>query len=120
MHVLIVAIGAPADLPARERVPEVDLVLAANSGAANARRLGLRPSVIIDDMDSIDATDKIELEAAGLQFITPPVKKDATDLELGNPAVRLNPRCQQRDDIHCGASLVASGDSAGSAQLAGL
>lgn len=82
MHVLIVANGAPADLPARERVPEVDLVIAANGGAANARRLGLRPSVIVGDMDSIEAADRARLEAAGLQFITHPVKKDATDLEL--------------------------------------
>lgn len=82
MHILIVANGAPADLPDRERIPEVDLIIAADGGAANARRLGLQPSIIIGDMDSIDAADKAELETAGLTFITHPVKKDATDLEL--------------------------------------
>lgn len=82
MHVLIVANGAPADLPARKRVPAADLVIAADGGAANARRLGLRPSAIIGDMDSIDSADRAELEAAGRQFITHPVNKDATDLEL--------------------------------------
>lgn len=82
MHVLVVANGAPDDLPAGERVPAADLVIAANGGAANARRLGLRPSVIIGDMDSMTPADKAELEAAALHFITYPINKDATDLEL--------------------------------------
>lgn len=82
MHVLIVANGAPADLPAQDQLPEVDLTIAADGGAANARRLGLQPSIVIGDMDSIDATDREELEAAGLEFITHPAEKDATDLEL--------------------------------------
>ncbi len=82
MHMLIVANGAPADLPAREHIPEVDLVIAADGGAANTRRLGLRPSLVIGDMDSIAPADKAALEAAGLPFIAHPVNKDATDLEL--------------------------------------
>jgi thiamine pyrophosphokinase len=82
MHILIVANGAPADLPGRDLIPDADLIIAADGGAANARRLGLRPSVIIGDMDSIAPADRAELEAAGVQFITYPVNKDATDLEL--------------------------------------
>jgi thiamine pyrophosphokinase len=82
MHILIVANGAPADLPAREQVPEVDLIVAADGGTVNARRLGLQPSIIIGDLDSINATDRVALEAAGRQLITHPVNKDATDLEL--------------------------------------
>ncbi|MFQ5595879.1 MAG: thiamine diphosphokinase [Anaerolineae bacterium] len=82
MHVLIVANGAPSDLPARKRVPEADLVIAADGGAANARRLGLHPAVIIGDMDSIVPADRAELEVNGAQFISYPVNKDATDLEL--------------------------------------
>ncbi|MFQ5341182.1 MAG: thiamine diphosphokinase [Anaerolineae bacterium] len=82
MHVLIVANGAPADLPAQKWVPQADLVIAADGGAANAGRLGLRPSVIIGDMDSIAPADRAELEVAGVQFVRYPTNKDATDLEL--------------------------------------
>ena len=82
MHVLIVANGAPAELPARKHVPQADLVIAADGGATNARRLGLHPSVIIGDMDSIDPAYGAELEAAGVQFVRYPTNKDATDLEL--------------------------------------
>lgn len=82
MHVLVVANGAPSDLPARKWVPEADLVVAADGGAANARRLGLHPSVIIGDMDSIAPADRAELEAAGVQLVSYPANKDATDLEL--------------------------------------
>lgn len=82
MHVLVVANGTPADLPARERLPKVDLVIAADGGAANACRLGPCPSVIIGDMDSIDSGAKAESERAGVELITHPAQKDATDLEL--------------------------------------
>lgn len=82
MHVIVIANGAPADLPAPKRVPEADLIIAADGGAANARRLGCTLSIVIGDMDSIQAADRHELEAAGVQFITHPPKKDATDLEL--------------------------------------
>lgn len=82
MHVLIFANGAPADLPARARIPNADLVIAADGGIANAHRLGLRPSLVIGDMDSIAPDDELVFEAAGPQSITYPVHKDATDLEL--------------------------------------
>lgn len=82
MHAIVVANGAPEDLPDPECVPEVDLIVAADGGAANARRLGLQPALIIGDLDSIAAGEQAELEGAGTRFITHPVKKDATDLEL--------------------------------------
>jgi thiamine pyrophosphokinase len=82
MHILIVANGSPSDLPSLVDLPETDRVIAADGGAANARRLGLWPSVVIGDMDSIDAALRAELERAGAEFVQHPAKKDATDLEL--------------------------------------
>lgn len=88
MHAIVIANGAPSDLPgagelpATDVVPTADVVIAADGGAANARRLGLWPTVVIGDMDSIDAGLRTELENAGTEFVRHPVKKDATDLEL--------------------------------------
>ena len=82
MHILVFANGDPADLPQPDQLPPADWVLAADGGAANARRLGIFPTIIIGDMDSLAAEEKRRLEAAGHRLITYPADKDATDLEL--------------------------------------
>ncbi len=82
MHFLVFANGDPGDLPHPDQLPPADGVLAADGGATNAWRLGLFPTIIIGDLDSLDSAEKQRLETAGARLITYPADKDATDLEL--------------------------------------
>jgi len=59
-----------------------DWILAADGGLHNARRLGVNPSVVIGDLDSIDPQDLPALAAAGVTVVRHPQRKDETDLEL--------------------------------------
>lgn len=45
-------------------------------------RLGLRPDVVVGDLDSLDAATHSLLQAAGCRFVVHPAAKDETDLEL--------------------------------------
>lgn len=58
-----------------------DLVIAADGGAQVAAALGLRPDVVIGDMDSIDPEARERLEQQ-VVLITHPRRKDETDTEL--------------------------------------
>jgi thiamine pyrophosphokinase len=57
-------------------------LLAADGGTRHAMALGIVPHVVIGDLDSLDRELRAQLRAAGTQFITHPVDKDETDLEL--------------------------------------
>jgi thiamine pyrophosphokinase len=59
-----------------------DLVIAADGGARNALRVGLRPQVIIGDLDSLPGALRSRLTAQGCQFVEHPARKDETDTEL--------------------------------------
>lgn len=84
MLVLIVANGElnpPSDLP--QRLAGAGLILAADGGARHCRALGVRPHMVIGDLDSLDAAQRAELEAeGGAQIESHPADKDQTDLEL--------------------------------------
>jgi len=74
------------------RIPDLKLVprlfrpadtfLAADGGTRHALALGLVPSVVIGDLDSLDKADRSQLEAAGTKIHSYPRDKDETDLEL--------------------------------------
>jgi thiamine pyrophosphokinase len=81
--VLVVAGGdVPPEPALAGALPEVDLVIAADSGLHHALRLGRRPHIVIGDFDSVadDAVDDIVRTGAVLERF--PVVKDKTDLEL--------------------------------------
>lgn len=61
---------------------EADLIIAADSGYNNASRLGVRPGLLLGDLDSIDrgALDPDELEH--IEKIIVPSIKDDTDTQL--------------------------------------
>jgi thiamine pyrophosphokinase len=82
MHCLIVAGGDIASLSLAEGVGAYDMLVCADGGAHNAMRLGLRPEIVVGDLDSLDAHEKERLQAAGCRFVVHPRAKDETDLEL--------------------------------------
>src|SRR3972149_961117 len=70
----------PPDLS--PRLAAASLTLAADGGARHCRALGVRPHVVIGDLDSLGAAQQAELESQGAQIISHPADKDQTDLEL--------------------------------------
>jgi thiamine pyrophosphokinase len=68
--------------PVREILNASDLIIAADGGARHCIDLGLTPSVVIGDFDSLEPEDLSGLEDNGSEVIRFPVQKDFTDLEL--------------------------------------
>jgi len=64
------------------RVGNNDLIICVDGGAKNALDLGLKPQVVVGDMDSMDPRLRKELQEAGCRFVEHPSRKDATDSEL--------------------------------------
>src|SRR4051794_1456651 len=70
------------------RTAGADLVIAADSGLAHARALGVHVDLVIGDLDSVDPTDLDAAVADGAVVERHPAAKDATDLELAlDPAL---------------------------------
>jgi thiamine pyrophosphokinase len=59
-----------------------DLVIAADGGARLCRQLGLAPSILIGDFDSLDEAELAYFQSIGTEIIRHPQRKDFTDLEL--------------------------------------
>ena len=62
-----------------ERPGEGDLILAADAGYSNALSLGVAPSILLGDLDSIKQTELPE----GLTVLRVPAEKDFTDTQMG-------------------------------------
>ena len=87
MRAVIFASGVLNHLPdARTIMRSDDLVIAADGGARHCLSLGITPSFVIGDLDSLRNDDLNALRIAGAKIIRYPTKKDQTDLEL---ALRL-------------------------------
>ncbi len=63
-------------------ISEAELVIAADRGAATALQYGCTPSIVVGDMDSLDALPLEQLQAQGSQIIQAAVEKNETDTEL--------------------------------------
>ncbi len=66
----------------RAIVAPSDFIVCANGGARLAMALGLRPQVVIGDLDSIDDSLQTKLQEEGCHLIVHPSRKDETDTEL--------------------------------------
>lgn len=62
--------------------PPADVVVAADSGADAALRLGTAVDVLVGDLDSVAETTRARLAHAGARIEVHPRDKEATDLEL--------------------------------------
>ena len=85
---VVFAGGDPPARTALRDVPAVDLVIAADSGLAHARALGVGVDLVVGDLDSVDRADLDAAVAAGAVVERHPTAKDATDLELALLAAR--------------------------------
>ena len=74
------------DLPnldaARKIIRDDDFIIAVDGGTRHALALGLVPSVVIGDLDSLDSDNQRVLEENQVEIIEYPQDKDETDLEL--------------------------------------
>jgi thiamine pyrophosphokinase len=59
-----------------------DIVVAADGGARFLLEEGIRPDVVVGDFDSLPAAAVERLEAAGVELVRYPVRKDRTDGEM--------------------------------------
>ncbi len=83
LHALILANGKLGDGEvALEHIRRAQLIICADGGMHHARALGVRPDVVIGDLDSLPADARDELEQAGAEVLAFPARKDETDLEL--------------------------------------
>jgi thiamine pyrophosphokinase len=67
---------------ARRLIRRDDLLIAADGGARHAVALGLIPSVLIGDFDSLSSDELDKFSRAGASLLRHPPEKDETDLEL--------------------------------------
>ena len=59
-----------------------DLIIAADGGSSHCRTLGIIPSVVVGDLDSLNPDYLKSLQTSGTEIISYPVNKDKIDLEL--------------------------------------
>lgn len=93
-RIVIIANGDLEDLGFyREFLEDDDLILCANGGTKHALTMGLKPEVIIGDLDSLHHEDRQKLKEADSKFIEHSSEKDKSDLELAmDYAVGIQPR----------------------------
>jgi thiamine pyrophosphokinase len=92
-RIVIFANGQLSDLNrARSLLRGDDYILCADGGTRHARALGVRPDLVIGDMDSAEKRHLEELREAGVAVELVPHDKNETDLELAiNHAIDLSP-----------------------------
>ena len=73
---------APDETTVRRWLDSATRLICADGGARAALSLGLRPDVVVGDLDSLDDAQQAQLAALGCRLAVYPVAKDWTDLEL--------------------------------------
>ena len=88
MRAIVAAGGDALDERWRAELPADALIVAADSGLGHVYALGLRPDVVVGDLDSVSTTDLARAERDGARVERHPTDKDATDLELALDTAR--------------------------------
>jgi thiamine pyrophosphokinase len=86
---LIVAGGNPIKEAVLDHLKAYSWVVAADSGLDQAIRLGIRPDLVVGDMDSVSPAALEHAINQGIAIERHPRAKDATDLELAIDAAAL-------------------------------
>lgn len=74
----------------RQAAEGASMLIGADGGAAWMIKLGLPPSVVVGDFDSLSPLALEELQAKGVRSVRHPVRKDRTDAELAvDEALRM-------------------------------
>ncbi len=81
MHAVVVAGSLPAGELDRATAETADLLVAVDGGADALARIGLVPSLLVGDLDSISSAALRDLESRGVEVLTLPTAKDETDTE---------------------------------------
>lgn len=92
-----IIIFANGELPDIEKTRSIlrddDYIICADGGTRHASSLGLKPALVIGDMDSADNSLLQKLQTDGVPIELYPRDKNETDLELAiNKAIELNPK----------------------------
>lgn len=66
----------------RKYLEPADLLVAADGGARHCQAAGLQPHILVGDFDSLTEAEAAAMQAAGVQVVRHPARKDYTDLEL--------------------------------------
>ena len=92
-RILIFANGVLRDVQkARTILRPDDFILCADGGTRHALSLGVRPSLIVGDLDSLSDEDRTKVESTGTKIVRYPPDKNETDLELAiHHALELKP-----------------------------
>ncbi len=75
-------LGDPVFLREQAAMVKPEAVICADRGARHLQAAGIVPTLIVGDMDSLDAESAKRYEALGCRFIRHPREKDETDTEL--------------------------------------
>ncbi len=85
-------LGNKAFFEARASLLADRWLIACDGGARHLHALGLKPDVLIGDMDSLDAAHLADYERQGIEIVRHPVHKDFTDTALAlDYALGLHP-----------------------------
>ncbi len=92
-RVILVANGDLEDLAFyKDLVKADDYIICVNGGCGYALAMGLKPDLVIGDMDSLNGGDQKKIRELDLKFIKHPSAKDKSDLELAiDRAVEMKP-----------------------------
>ncbi len=109
MRALIIASGTSrAHGQLRLLARSAQLIIAADGGADAAARAGVRPHVLIGDMDSVRAGTLARFKRARVEVLTAPPDKDQTDTQLALEFARQ----RGATDVTLAASLGGRADHA--------
>ena len=79
----------------RRHIDDGDTIMCANGGTLHALAIGITPHTIVGDLDSLPGDVRTKMEAAGVEMIEKPSRKDETDLE-----------CAMRVAVERGATTI--------------
>lgn len=83
MKTLIIANGKIENYLALQKyVDEAGYIICADGGTRHGRRFGIKPDIIVGDLDSTADADFKFFKEIGVEFEQHPVEKDKTDMEI--------------------------------------